>query len=101
MATAPRPIPFIVAGGVTCNIAIFKEDFHFSSVYGFDETYVGWGKEDSDLAVRMEMLGFKNCVRSSRGNLFHGQQSRTALEANEAALTESMRRSSWSQKNHA
>ena len=71
------------------------------SVYGFDETYVGWGKEDSDLAVRMEMLGLK--IVSGRlaacvSHLFHGQQPRSALEANEAALTESMRRSSWKPK---
>ena len=69
-------------------MAIFKEDL--LSVYGFDETYVGWGKEDSDLAVRMEILGFK--IVSGRlaacvSHLFHGQQPRTALEANEAALT--------------
>ena len=83
----------------TCNMAIFKEDL--LSVYGFDESYVGWGKEDSDLAVRMEISGFK--IVSGRlgacvSHLFHGQQPRTAVEANEAALLESIRRSSWKPK---
>lgn len=35
----------------TCNLAVWAADFR--AVNGFDETYEGWGFEDSDLAVRL------------------------------------------------
>jgi glycosyltransferase involved in cell wall biosynthesis len=35
----------------TCNLAVWADDFR--AVNGFDETYEGWGFEDSDLAVRL------------------------------------------------
>jgi glycosyltransferase involved in cell wall biosynthesis len=79
----------------TCNVAALKKDV--LAVRGFDEAYTGWGKEDSDLAVRMKNFGFKMvsgrfgaCV----SHLFHKQQSRGALQTNEAALAEVIGRSS-------
>ena len=80
----------------TCNIAIFRQDL--LSIEGFDEAYVGWGKEDSDLAVRIEILGLK--IVSARfgacvSHLFHGHETRSALKANEANLTEVIKGSSW------
>lgn len=35
----------------TCNLGVWSQDFR--AVNGFDETYEGWGFEDSDLAVRL------------------------------------------------
>lgn len=35
----------------TCNLAVWRRDFE--RVNGFDERYVGWGYEDSDLAIRL------------------------------------------------
>ena len=71
------------------------------AVEGFDEAYTGWGKEDSDLAVRMEKFGVK--IVSGRfaacvSHLFHKEQPRSALEANEVALAEVVTASSWKPK---
>jgi glycosyltransferase involved in cell wall biosynthesis len=38
-----------------CNMAIWRSDF--VNVDGFDATFIGWGHEDQDLAVRLGMLG--------------------------------------------
>lgn len=42
---------------MTCNLAMFKEDF--ISVNGFDEAFEGWGYEDSDLVIRLIHNGIK------------------------------------------
>lgn len=39
----------------TCNLAVWRDDFE--RVNGFDERYVGWGYEDSDLAIRLINAG--------------------------------------------
>lgn len=38
-------------GAKSCNLAIWRSDF--LTVNGFDEKYIGWGYEDSDLVVRL------------------------------------------------
>lgn len=42
---------------MTCNLGIFKHDFF--SVNGFDESFTGWGYEDSDLVIRLIHQGIK------------------------------------------
>ncbi len=42
---------------MTCNLAMFKDDF--IAVNGFDEAYEGWGYEDSDLVIRLIHNGIK------------------------------------------
>ena len=44
-------------GAMTCNLAIWKDDFY--AVNGFDECFNGWGYEDSDLIVRLIHNGVK------------------------------------------
>jgi len=44
-------------GVKTCNLGIFKQDFLAAN--GFDESYCGWGYEDSDLAIRLLRLGLR------------------------------------------
>lgn len=41
----------------TCNLGVWKEDF--ARVNGFDESFEGWGFEDSDLAVRLINAGVR------------------------------------------
>ena len=41
----------------TCNLAVWTDDFR--RVRGFDETFEGWGFEDSDLAVRLLNAGVR------------------------------------------
>jgi len=44
-------------GAKSCNLGIWKKDFF--SVNGFDESYTGWGYEDSDLVIRLIRAGIK------------------------------------------
>ena len=41
----------------TCNLGVWMDDFR--RVRGFDETFEGWGFEDSDLAVRLLNAGVR------------------------------------------
>lgn len=68
----------------SCNLSVMKSDF--MSVGGFDESYQGWGREDSDLAIRMIKNGVK--VRSARfaacvSHLYHHEESKGELGAND------------------
>ncbi len=38
-------------GAVTCNLSLWKKDFF--AVNGFDNDFIGWGLEDSDLVIRL------------------------------------------------
>lgn len=42
---------------MTCNLAMWKDDF--LAVNGFDESFEGWGYEDSDLIIRLIHSGIK------------------------------------------
>lgn len=44
-------------GAMTCNLAMWKNDFY--AVNGFDECFYGWGYEDSDLIIRLIHNGVK------------------------------------------
>ena len=44
-------------GAKTCNLAVFKKDL--IQINGFDESFTGWGFEDSDLIVRLMKAGVK------------------------------------------
>jgi glycosyltransferase involved in cell wall biosynthesis len=40
-----------------CNFALWRQDFE--RINGFDENYVGWGLEDTDLQLRLGRLGLR------------------------------------------
>lgn len=42
-------------GAKSCNLGLWKEDF--ICVNGFDESFIGWGYEDSDLVIRLIRAG--------------------------------------------
>jgi glycosyltransferase involved in cell wall biosynthesis len=42
-------------GAKSCNLGLWKEDF--LTVNGFDESFTGWGYEDSDLVIRLIRAG--------------------------------------------
>lgn len=76
-------------GARSCNLAIWRRDL--DTVDGFDADYAGWGKEDSDLIVRLLHAGI---VRKD-GNfatgvihLWHKEADRSALAENERKLAE-------------
>ncbi len=66
-----------------CNMSFWKEDL--LAVNGYDETYIGWGREDSDLAVRLfnNGVGKKSIKFGAIGfHMYHAFQSRANDERN-------------------
>lgn len=68
----------------TSNLSVYLRDA--TEVYGFDESYVGWGREDSDFVVRLMRHGIK--VRSGRlaacvAHLHHAERPRDQLSEND------------------
>ena len=75
-------------GARSCNLAIWRADL--DRVDGFDADYSGWGKEDSDILVRLLHAG----VRRKDGvfatgvlHLWHPEADRSKLEGNERKLS--------------
>ncbi len=53
----------------SCNMSFFREDI--VAVNGFNEEYVGWGNEDSDLACRFFKYGLLKKVHQFMAVCFH------------------------------
>ena len=76
-------------GVKTCNLSAWRADL--ARVNGFDETYAGWGLEDSDLVIRLLRLGVKH--KSARFaaplfHLWHPENDRSELGENRRRLEE-------------
>ncbi len=74
-------------GVKTCNLSLWREDF--MRVNGFDESYSGWGLEDSDLAIRLIHAGIRH--KSARFatpvfHLWHRENDRSRLAENQKLL---------------
>jgi len=74
-------------GVKTCNLAAWRDDL--LRVNGLDETYEGWGLEDSDLVIRLLHAGVKH--KSSRFaaplfHLWHAENDRRRLAENQRRL---------------
>lgn len=70
-----------------CNIGVWKTDF--MAINGFDESFSGWGHEDSDFAVRLIRAGIK--LKDGRFaipvlHLWHPENDRSKQAANWAKL---------------
>jgi len=52
-----------------CNVSFWREDF--LNVNGYNEDYEGWGREDSDLVIRMGNNGVKAKRLRYAGIVFH------------------------------
>ncbi len=76
----------------SCNLAVWRSDL--DRVDGFDAAYAGWGKEDSDLVVRLLHAGVaRKDGRFATGvlHLWHPVEDRSALPKNETRLAEIVR----------
>lgn len=76
-------------GAKTCNLSAWREDL--LRVNGLDESYTGWGLEDSDLVVRLLRAGIYN--KSARFcapvfHLWHRENDRSQLAENHRRLQE-------------
>jgi glycosyltransferase involved in cell wall biosynthesis len=77
-------------GGIkTCNLGVWRNDV--ISVNGLDESYSGWGLEDSDLVIRLLRSGIRH--KSARFaapvfHLWHEESDRSRFPENQRRLAE-------------
>ena len=82
-----------------CNLAIWRDDL--LSVNGYNEAFTGWGREDSELAVRLMNAGVRRV--DVRGwalcyHLWHPPASRANLKANDELLDRALaQKTTWCQ----
>lgn len=74
-------------GVKTCNLGVWRDDL--MRVNGLDESYEGWGLEDSDLVIRLLHAGVKH--KSGRFftpvfHLWHRENDRSGLDRNQHQL---------------
>jgi glycosyltransferase involved in cell wall biosynthesis len=70
-----------------CNMSYWREDF--VAVNGYDEAYVGWGREDTDLVLRFRQYGLERTFFKLQGiayHLYHREQDRGRLDLNDELL---------------
>jgi len=76
-------------GARSCNLAIWRSDLE--RVDGFDADFSGWGKEDSDIIVRLLHAGVHRkdgTYATGVIHLWHAEFDRSALPENERKLSE-------------
>jgi len=74
-------------GARSCNLGIWRSDLE--RIDGFDASYTGWGREDSDLLIRLLRSGLRRKDgRFATGviHLWHPHVDRAQLAANDARL---------------
>ena len=74
-----------------CNMSFWKSDL--IRVNGYDENMTGWGREDSELAVRLVNAGVQLKRIKHAGiqfHLYHEEAPRTGLNRNDEILEESI-----------
>jgi glycosyltransferase involved in cell wall biosynthesis len=78
-------------GARSCNLAVWRADL--DRVDGFDADYSGWGKEDSDIIVRLLHAGLRRkdgMFATGVLHLWHPEADRGSLAANERKLSDSL-----------
>jgi glycosyltransferase involved in cell wall biosynthesis len=78
-------------GAKTCNLSLFKSDA--IRVNGFDNCFLGWGREDSEFICRLINSGvrrFNLRFGALTQHLFHPHRSQQALSSNDELLHRSV-----------
>jgi len=81
-----------ISGVRSCNMAFYRNDF--LNVNGFNNDFEGWGREDSELVVRLINSGVKRKnIRfcAIQYHLWHDENNRESLKSNEAILDAAIR----------
>ncbi len=83
----------------TCNFSFYKEDA--IKVNGFDNRFIGWGREDSEFAVRLVNAKTKRINLRFAGiayHLYHVENTRENLPQNDQLLAHSIEnKNTWTQ----
>jgi len=80
------------AGLKTCNFSFFRKDA--VAINGFNEDFVGWGREDSEFAARLMHSGTRRRnlrFRALAYHLYHPELEREALPKNDAILANTIK----------
>lgn len=83
----PAGVSMSMSGAKTCNMGVFRSDLF--AVNGFNETFVGWGREDSELVARFYKSGLKRKTHPFMAacfHLWHRENSRDRLKLNDEML---------------
>lgn len=70
-----------------CNMAFWKKDL--IAVNGYNESFIGWGPEDSEIAIRLMNTGIKKQFIKMGAicyHLYHKDSSREMMQANKALM---------------
>ncbi len=81
--------PEVWEGARSCNLAVWRADL--DQIDGFDAAFSGWGKEDSDLIVRLLHAGLRRKdgqFATGVLHLWHSDADRSRLSANEQRLAD-------------
>jgi glycosyltransferase involved in cell wall biosynthesis len=79
-------------GARSCNLAVWRRDL--DAVDGFDAIFSGWGREDSDLLVRLLHAGLRRkegLMATGVLHLWHPDSDRSKLPANQRRLENVLR----------
>lgn len=95
------PVPIIRiskrrSGIRSCNMSFFKENIY--DVNGFNEDFVGWGREDSELVERFYKYGLKRKdlrFRACCYHLYHKESGREKVEENTRLLEQTATQSAY------
>lgn len=75
----------------TCNFALYRQDaLHIN---GFDNAFIGWGREDSEFANRLLCSGIKRKnlkFAAAAYHLYHAENPRNSLPENDLRLHQSI-----------
>ncbi|MFP4422371.1 MAG: glycosyltransferase family 2 protein [Desulfococcaceae bacterium] len=80
-----------LSGIRSCNLGMFRNDL--ATVNGFNEAFEGWGREDSELAVRLFRFGLWRRAHPFRAvcfHLWHPENRRDRLSTNDRLLREAI-----------
>ena len=75
-----------------CNFSLWREDM--LRVNGYNEAFIGWGREDSEFAARLMNAGVRRLDLRGRAlcfHLWHPPASRGQLPANDGLLEQTIR----------
>ncbi len=85
-----------MSGVRSCNMGFFRDDI--KAVNGFNHNFQGWGREDSELVVRLFKYGLKrkeNPFKAVCYHLWHKENKRNSLENNDKILENTIKSESF------
>ncbi len=85
-----------LSGVRSCNMGLFRKDIQ--AVNGFNHDFEGWGREDSELVVRLFKYGLKrkeNPFKAVCFHLWHHENKRNLLELNDSILNKTLESGSF------